>query len=331
MKTKLKGFRMRTSRRKLEGQGCLHHCYNRVAGPTDYYPFSDVDKEFAFRLLEDLNRLYSTELISVVILDNHFHVILFSPADGLTPEEAAARHNAYYCDKDAPTYAPWRISLDPNIAPERCAQVAKDLNDISHFMGTFQQRFSFYINRVHNRRGRLWADRFKNVILEGKSALWNCVKYVELNAVRAGIVESPADYRFCSWGAMNGRGKHPFADAFTEHMKQGFVHSDTTNWTLDDVCRELRGEFARIIESELETTGKELLDKVETARKGDSIPTKFLRRTRYWTDGAIIGSKAFVQEIALNFETKERMAKKRFGKSALDTGDTLYSFRQLRS
>ncbi|OVE82790.1 hypothetical protein BVY04_00010 [bacterium M21] len=163
---------MRTSRRKLDGEGCLHHCYNRIAGPVDYFPFSDTDKEFAFRLLQDLNRLYSIELISVVLLDNHYHAILYSPAEYLTPEEAAERHNAYYCDKNSSTYAAWHTRLDPKFQPEQCAEMARKLNDISHFIGVFQQRFAFHVNKAHNRRGRLWADRFKNVILEGKSALW---------------------------------------------------------------------------------------------------------------------------------------------------------------
>ncbi|OVE82789.1 hypothetical protein BVY04_00005 [bacterium M21] len=129
---------------------------------------------------------------------------------------------------------------------------------------------------------------------------------------------------------MSGSGKHPFQDAFTEHMKQGWVYDDTTNWGFDDVCRELRGEFARIIKHERGVTGEELLDEVEKARHGDSMPTRFLRRTRYWTGGAIIGTKCFVQEVALNFETEERMLKKQFGRTELDKGDALYSFRQLK-
>src|SRR5210317_1138373 len=41
-------------------------------------------------------------------------------------------------------------------------------------------------------------------------------------------------------------------------------------------------------------------------RKGDSMPIRFYRRSRYWTDGAFIGSKAFVQEVGCMFEEHER-------------------------
>lgn len=321
---------MRSARRKVIGKGCYYHLINRISGPIDELLFTDVDKEFAFKLLENLDQLYSLELISACIMGNHYHLVLYQPEETLSPEDAAMRHNAYYCDKEKPTYAKWHMPLDPKVSPQRCEEMAENLNDISHFMGVFQQRFAHYINRVHKRRGRLWADRFKNLILEGPSALWNCVKYIELNPVRAGIVGDPADYRFCSWGRFKGSGKHSFEEAFARHMKTSWIWADTANWTFEDVCQELSGEFARIIKTEDGVSGQELLDEVEKARKGDSMPVKFLRRTRHWSDGAIIGSKAFVQEMASRFDDPDHVKKKRFARGELPEGGALYCFRQLQ-
>ena len=50
-------------------------------------------------------------------------------------------------------------------------------------------------------RGILWADRFKHTLLGDSRAVWQCVKYIQMNPVRARIVSNPADYRFCSYGA----------------------------------------------------------------------------------------------------------------------------------
>ena len=50
------------------------------------------------------------------------------------------------------------------------------------------------------------------MILEGCTALWNCLTYVEINPVRAGLAESPDDSRFCTWGRVVGGGAHPSAD-----------------------------------------------------------------------------------------------------------------------
>ncbi len=63
-----------------------------------------------------------------------------------------------------------------------------------------EQTFSRYYNKLHDRRGTLWGERFKSLIVENGETLINCLAYVELNAVRAGIVERPEDYRWCSLG-----------------------------------------------------------------------------------------------------------------------------------
>ncbi len=86
--------------------------------------------------------------------------------------------------------------LNINNEPERCAKIAEQLTDISFFMRQIYQKFTYYINRTHNRRGILWAERFKSSIIEGENALWSCVKYIELNPLRAKMISEPADYRF---------------------------------------------------------------------------------------------------------------------------------------
>jgi putative transposase len=235
---------------------------------------------------------------------------------------AASRHNAYYGAK--------KLELDPERHPERCEEVARQMIDISHFMAVFQQRFACYINRVHNRRGRLWSNRFKSTILEGGSALWNCVKYIELNPVRAGIVENPADYRFCTWGRFCGSGKHAFAANFHKHMKTGMATVQMNEFSFEAVCTLFRAEIARTIVSErAESSEADIRDAMDKAKCGDSMPVKFLRRTRHWADGAIIGSKAFVQEAACQFEDKERVLKKTLSRGKTPDGIALHCFRRL--
>jgi len=46
--------------------------------------------------------------------------------------------------------------------------------------------------------GRFWADRFKSTLLEDDRALLDCMLYVELNAVRAGLVARPEEWKGCS-------------------------------------------------------------------------------------------------------------------------------------
>ncbi len=65
---------------------------------------------------------------------------------------------------------------------------------ISELMRSLQSKIARWFNYTHNRRGRFWLDRFKSVLLEDEKAMFDCLLYVELNPVRAGIVERPEDY-----------------------------------------------------------------------------------------------------------------------------------------
>jgi putative transposase len=67
-------------------------------------------------------------------------------------------------------------------------------------MKTLKQRFSVWYNRNHRRYGTLWADRFKSVLVEGSgNPLQTMAAYIDLNPVRAGIVEDPKEYRFSGY------------------------------------------------------------------------------------------------------------------------------------
>ena len=72
--------------------------------------------------------------------------------------------------------------------------------DISKFMHMLKRRFSAWYNKKHNRRGTLWESRYGSVLVEGKrDALMTMATYIDLNPVRAGLVDDPKDYRWCGY------------------------------------------------------------------------------------------------------------------------------------
>ena len=74
------------------------------------------------------------------------------------------------------------------------------MGDLAVFIKEVKQRFSSLYNKSHERYGTLWAERFKSVLVEGSlSALRTVAAYIDLNPVRAGLVEDPKDYRFCGY------------------------------------------------------------------------------------------------------------------------------------
>jgi putative transposase len=63
------------------------------------------------------------------------------------------------------------------------------------------QRYVQYVNRVYKRSGTLWEGRFRSSIVQAETYLLRCQRYIELNPVRAGMVVSPDEYRWSSFGA----------------------------------------------------------------------------------------------------------------------------------
>ena len=314
---------MRTARRKIIGKGCYYHLMNRLAGNAHDYPFTDVDREHGMRLVAKLSNYYLLEFISMCWMGNHFHIVLYAPSkDELSGNQVIAeRHNNYYNNR-----------LDKMIEDDdddACTMIAEKMIDISHFMKNFQQAFVVYYNRAHQRRGHLWADRFKSVILDREGALWAAVKYVELNPVRAELVTDPADYRHSTWGWFCGSGKHLFADGFFKHMAH-CSRLSSKDCSRQELIAIFRGELARTIAYEAGQYGEELYETVQKSKKGVSMPIRCLRRTRHWTDGGIIGSKEFILNMAGYFVMdKKKLLKKQLSCGRTDTGEYLYCFKRL--
>jgi putative transposase len=310
---------MRKARQKIKGEGCYYHLMSRVSGCPGEFPFGDVEKEHAFKVLEDLEKLYFLEVISFCCMGNHWHLVVYDSNRRPDGDEVLQRYNRYLKRHK-------KIPLQV-LGEDQLEQLSSRLTDISYFMKDLKQNFTTWFNRRHNRRGTLWADRFKSTILEGEQALWNCVKYVELNPVRAGLVEHPEDYRFCSWGRFKGSGKHPFMANFIKHMKRNsFDLSESAS--KDDILAEFAKELVRIIKNESGATEEIVREEMAKAKRKESMPMLFLRRSRYWTDGAIIGSKDFVQRVAMHFDDKKRVMRKRMGRGLDDTsGEYLHSYK----
>jgi len=77
---------------------------------------------------------------------------------------------------------------------------------ISSMMQSLGRRYVQYFNYSYKRTGTLWEGRFKSCLVDAEQYLLICQRYIELNPVRANMVESPADYTWSSFKA-NGLGK----------------------------------------------------------------------------------------------------------------------------
>ena len=70
---------------------------------------------------------------------------------------------------------------------------------ISQVMQSLGRRYVQYFNHRHHRTGTLWEGRYRATLVDSESYLLTCYRYIELNPVRAGMVDSPADYPWSSY------------------------------------------------------------------------------------------------------------------------------------
>jgi putative transposase len=93
----------------------------------------------------------------------------------------------------------------------------------SSLMQRLGMRFAAYVNRRHARSGTLWEGRFRAGSVASMEHVLACHRYIELNPVRAGIVEQPDQYRWSSHAANTGRAGRGFLT--THVVLSGLGHS----------------------------------------------------------------------------------------------------------
>ena len=78
---------------------------------------------------------------------------------------------------------------------------------ISRLMQATGRSYVQYINRTHRRTGTVWEGRFRASLIDSDAWLLTCMRCIEMNPVRAGMVTHPGEYRWSSFTA-NARGAY---------------------------------------------------------------------------------------------------------------------------
>ena len=75
-----------------------------------------------------------------------------------------------------------------------------DSSGISRVMQSVGRRYVRYFNDRYQRTGTLWEGRYRATVIDTESYLFSCLRYIEENPLRAGMVREPAGYRWSSYG-----------------------------------------------------------------------------------------------------------------------------------
>ena len=323
--------RMRRARIKVspDESPAVYHCVTRTVNGEML--FDDPAKEVLRKQIWQVADYCGVEIITYTILTNHFHVQVRVPQREPVPDrELLRRFQVLYPHPTRHQTARLEViraqlsGNGPEAAVWRKRQMAL-MNDVSQFMKLLKQRFSIWFNKAHHRFGTLWAERFKSVLVESQDRLLQIfAAYIDLNSVRAGLADDPQDYRFCGYAeAVAG-------NTLAQRGIQGITGGDWAE--AHGLYREMifgtgagAREAARVISPE------DLRKVIET---GGSLPlASVLRcRLRYLTDGAILGSRAFVALQMVNHGIVTRGQPKPFPLPACaDWGDLVTKHRLKRN
>jgi putative transposase len=83
-------------------------------------------------------------------------------------------------------------------------------------MQSLGRQYVRYFNYTYQRTGTLWEGRFKSCLVQDQSYLFHLYRYIELNPVRAGMVDDPAEY---SWSSYQCNGLGADSKLLTPHER----------------------------------------------------------------------------------------------------------------
>ena len=270
----------RIARIKVRGEQTVYHIMSRTA--LEGFVLGDVEKDHLLELLKRLSRLYFSEIIGFCLMGNHFHLLCrMHLGTDYTDDEIKRRYRAFFQTQEDPA--------DRELTDDQVQHFREKWEDLSEFIRDLKQGFSRFYNKRHGRRGFFWSERFKSVIVDNGDTLTNCLAYIDLNPVRAQIVQKPEEYRWSSIGYHVQRnneggflsldfGLAEFGDRKTEQRLSHY--------------RKFLYEKGDIADADKERARDSELNQLD----------KFRYRTRYFIDSGIIGSREFVERIYQRFK-----------------------------
>ncbi|MBI4444634.1 MAG: hypothetical protein HY645_01890 [Acidobacteria bacterium] len=183
----------RVPRLKLSEQATWYHLISRVAGHRRWYPLQEAGaRQVFFQLLRRYLSAYFIDVAAYTLMGNHYHLVVQCRAlRKLSRTELRHRASLLYRNP-----AEWPQS------DRQWKRFNKRLFDVSEFMRNLNQALARWYNESHERRGCLFGERFKSVILADLPAVLSCILYVDLNALRAGLVDKPEEWK---WGSIHER------------------------------------------------------------------------------------------------------------------------------
>ena len=148
---------------------------------------------------------------------------------------------------------------------------------VSDHMQALEGEFAGYYNRRKRRSGAFWGGRFHATMIDSGEYLWRCMRYIDLNMVRAGAVQHPGEWPWTGFAEIVGRRQRNRIVDLPELLRR----------THQPDLKRLQAWYADWI--------------------AESTSAEAARRDAQWTENVAVGARTFVEQLGRGIEDRMRM------------------------
>jgi putative transposase len=311
-----------------------YHVTSRIVDRR--YILEAAEREELIKQMRRYEALGGLRVVTYCIMSNHFHILVEVPprpvvvgGGPLFTEVEWLRHierslGMGKADEFRRLFEMYRGNGCESVIPEVMAGYEKRMFSVSCFMQNVKQSFSAWYNKRNDRQGTLWEEAFRSVLVEGAGpSLATMAAYIDLNPVRAKMVEDPADYIWSGYGEAMASGAEgakarvglaivgKILGVDAEHPK-ALGESVTWEAVAERYRLWLYGEGQEIHGSDVTPAragfSLEEVEKVHAAGGKLSRGQMLRIKVNYFTRGGIFGTAGFINGV---FES----VRERFGKN----------------
>lgn len=322
-------------RHLVHGLPAVYHIVSRTAFAR--HTFSGIEKDCFLRILKKQAGFCGVEVFAFCVMSNHFHLLVKVPAPGpISDSELLRRYSLLYSEQNCPPSSPAPRVLEKLLADnDREGQALRSrllarMHNLAVFMRELKQRFGIWYNHRHRNKGTLWAERFRSTIVEeAPEALSTVAAYIDLNPVRAGMVDDPADYRFSSYGRAS-RGNRSAREGY----ESLFCLKNPWQELLPSYNLILYGKGERAKNKEPQNSGRINPDKAaHILENGGRLPLwlALRQKIRYMSEGTALGSRDFLEALGNRWNC-ERGSQRNRHAHPMQSGEwgEMHSYRNLK-
>jgi len=308
----------------LKEKPALYHCVSRVVDKRKIFGFAEKEKFVLY--MREYEAFCQVRILTYCVMSNHFHILVEVPeppedrgkswSDEEFLEHLATRYHDVEWLAIAAKLRGYRKDGLHRKAEEYRDSFFVRMWNLSWFLRLLKQRFAQWYNyrgkpEPEKRDGYLWSDRFRSIIVESGRAARTMAAYIDLNPVRAGIVEDPTEYRWCGYGEAAAGGRLArdglrllVFEFFSQYMREDLAAEATAKWS-DAVLvyrwmMFLDGEenFRNLAKGRAGIPHAKVLQALAESGEFDEMELRFHKdRMRQFTEAMAMGGDEFVDAV----------------------------------